>query len=87
MEKLVVHKEELKINENVNVKLVSYEGDEAPYRILSGKNEFVVLNSNNFGSLHGRTNENGNLVITYMDTSLELTILKDGVLIENSRDE
>lgn len=87
MEKVVVHKEELKINENFKIKLISYDGEGSPYRILSSKKEFIILDSNNFGALHGRENEDGNVSITYMDPNLEMTILKGELLIANSKDE
>lgn len=86
MGKLIINREELNLNNNINIKLISYEGGESPYRILSNKNEFIVLDNNNFGALHGKINNDGNLSVTYMDTSLEITILGSGILIENSKE-
>lgn len=83
MDKLIINREELNLNNNINIKLISYEGGESPYRILSNKNEFIVLDNNNFGALHGKITNDGNLSVTYMDTSLEITILGNGILIEN----
>ena len=85
MENIVINKEEFKINEKLKIKLISYDNESAPYRILTSKNEFIVLDNNNFGALHGRENEDGNVTITYMDTSLEITILEGELLITNSR--
>lgn len=85
MDKIIVSKEEFKINKKWKIKLISYDNEGAPYRMLTGKNEFVILDKNNFGSLHGRESEDGNVSITYMDTSLEITILEGEVLITNSR--
>lgn len=86
MEKVIVNKEEFKINEKLKIKLISYESEGAPYRLLTSKKEFIVLDNNNFGALHGRENEDGNVSITYMDTSLEITILEGELVIANSRD-
>lgn len=86
MGRLIVNEEELEINEELKVKLVSYEGGGSPYRILSSKNEFVILDSNNYGALHGKTNENGSLTVTYMDPSLEMTVDKGIILISNSEE-
>lgn len=45
----------------------------------------MELDNNNFGALHGKINNDGNLSTTYIDTSLEITIVWNGTLIENSR--
>lgn len=87
MDKNIFKKEELCINEDLKVTLISYEGDRSPYRFLTNQDEFIVLDSYNYGAFHGRKNTDGNLTITYMDPNFEMTVSKEGILIENSKEE
>ncbi|WP_270943341.1 hypothetical protein [Romboutsia lituseburensis] len=87
MEKVIVNNEELKINKELKIELISYEGDGSPYRILSNKNEFIILDNNNYGVFHGKSNENDSVTVTYMDPNLEITINKNVILVANSKEE
>lgn len=85
MENNIISTLNYKISDRYQINLISYEGDDAPHRILSNENEFMILDNNNYGVCHGIYDESKGLKITYMDPNLEMTINNGIITIENSK--
>lgn len=69
-------------NETWEVKLVAYEGDEGTYRMLSDKNEIVILDNNDYLIFNAKYTDKY-INIDHKDPGLAVSIRKGQILIYN----
>ena len=68
------------------IKLISYEGEESPYRILSDKNEIIILNKYDYIAFHAKYN-NDCINIEQKDPNMTVSIKNNEIIIFNSQME
>ncbi|MDJ8951219.1 hypothetical protein PTL64_15645 [Clostridium perfringens] len=82
-----INSETIKININKldwTINLISYEGEESPYRILQDKNEILILNKYDYISFHAKYN-NDSINIEQKDPNITMSIKNNEITIFNSR--
>ncbi|MBY0756938.1 hypothetical protein K5V21_16070 [Clostridium sardiniense] len=75
-------------NEHIqwNIKVISYEGESSPYRILSDKNEILVLDKFNYTVFHAIYSDS-KLDILSKDPNLTITLENNDLVIFNDEIE
>ena len=68
------------------IKVISYEGEESPYRILNDKNEILVLNRYDYISFHAKYNHDC-INIEQKDPNMTVSIKNNEIIIFNSQVE
>ena len=68
------------------IKLISYEGEESPYRILSDKNEIIILNKYDYIAFHAKYNHDC-INIEQKDPNMTISIKNNEIIIFNSQME
>ena len=78
---------EITVNNNIwIIKVISYEGEECPYRILNDKNEILVLNKYDYISFHAKYNHDY-INIEQKDPNMTVSIKNNEIIVFNSQVE